>query len=54
MWWGEDGKIVGSKGVKLKFLREEFIYVEEKKSCGGLDFEVAERQAEVQKEWRRL
>ena len=25
--WGEDGKIVGSKGVKLKFLREEFVYI---------------------------
>ena len=27
MWWGEDGKIVGSKGVKLNFLREGFVYI---------------------------
>ena len=27
LWWGEDGKIVGSKGVKLNFLREGFVYI---------------------------
>ena len=49
-WWGV-GKIVGDKGVKLNFLRVRFVYICRRKArkCGGLDVEVAGRQAEVQK-----
>lgn len=57
MWWGEDGKIVGSKGVKLNFLREGFVYIcrrKEKKSCGGLDIDAVEATEEVQKEQERV
>ena len=54
--WCVVGKIVGDNGVKLNFLRVRFVYICRRKArkCGGLDVEVAGRQAEVQKERKRV